>query len=287
MTGTAVFSLRAAFYEQLHCCYPRREFDNWQVWGGNLTIEIDGRICEPPLARAYIEPGKTAARAQVRCELFVAAIDPYQVQPGDVDARLWTDANGTNAYLEMRLLIDAGGTPVLAGNNLVFESAAFALERTGTFNYAVEFSADSYAEAGRKEWISLNDLAENRDGVVVVSPEWVRKGPTIAEVCARKVGARVVGGRFRSGRLAELTRRLDAISADVIYLLPFFRPGFADLHTGEDVRKGTLGSVYAVRDFFQIDPELVSPAEEVDWEALVAEGLVRPSELEGLAGLSA
>ena len=287
MTGTAVFSLRAAFYEQLHCCYPRREFDNWQVWGGNLTIEIDGRICEAPLARAYIEPGKTAARAQVRCELFVAAIDPYQVQPGDVDARLWTDANGTNAYLEMRLLIDEGGTPVLASNNLVFESAAFALERTGTFNYAVEFSADSYAEAGRKEWISLNDLAENRDGVVVVSPEWVRKGPTIAEVCARKVGARVVGGRFRSGRLAELTRRLDAISADVIYLLPFFCPGFADLHTGEDVRKGTLGSVYAVRDFFQIDPELVSPAEEVDWEVLVAEGLVLPSELEGLAGLSA
>ena len=51
-----------------------------------------------------------------------------------------------------------------------------ALGRTGAFNYAVEFSADSYAEAGRKEWISLNDLAENRDGIIVVSPEWVRQG---------------------------------------------------------------------------------------------------------------
>ena len=176
MTVTAAFGLRAAFYEQLHCRYQRHQFDNWQVWGGNVTIAIDGRVCEPPLARAYIEPGKTTAIAQVRCELFVAAVDPDQVQPRDVDARLWTDASGTSSYVEMRLLVNAEGTPVLADNNLVFESVAFALERTGAFNYAVEFSADSYAEAGRKEWISLNDLAENRDGIIVVSPEWVRRG---------------------------------------------------------------------------------------------------------------
>ena len=287
MTVTTVFGSRTAFYEQLHCRYPRREFDNWQVWGGNLTIEIDGRVCEPSLARAYVKPGKTTAIARVRCELFVAAVDPYQVQPRDVDARLWTDASGTNDYVEMRLLVDEAGTPVLADNNLVFESAAFALRRTGAFNYAVEFSADSYAEAGRKEWISLNDLAENRDGVIVVSPEWVRQGPTISEVCVRKVGAEVKGGRFRSGRLAELTRCLEDIPADVIYLLPFFRPGFADLHTGEDVRKGTLGSVYAVQDFFAVDPELVSPVEDVDWESLVAAGLVRSEGVEALAGLSA
>ena len=177
--------------------------------------------------------------------------------------------------------------PSSPSNNLVFESAAFALGHTGAFNYAVEFSADSYAEAGRKEWVSLNDLAENRDGIIVVSPDWVRKGPMIAEVCVRKVGAEVEGGRFRSGRLAELTRRLEDIPADMIYLLPFFRPGFADLHTGKDVRKGALGSVYAVQDFFQVDPELVSPAEEVDWGELVAEGLVRSEGMEDLAELSA
>ena len=94
-------------------------------------------------------------------------------------------------------------------------------------------------------------MAENRDGIIVVSPEWVRQGPTISEVCVRKVGAEVEGGCFRSGRLAALTRRLEDIPADVIYLLPFFRPGFADLHTGEDVRKGTLGSVYAVQGLFR------------------------------------
>ena len=53
------------------------------------------------------------------------------------------------------------------------------------------------------------------------------------------------------------------------------------------MRKGALGSVYAVQDFFQIDPELVSPIEEVDWGSLVAEGFVLPDEMEGLAGLSA
>ena len=42
VTDTAVLGLRAAFYEQLHCRYQRHAFDNWLVWGGNETIEIDG-----------------------------------------------------------------------------------------------------------------------------------------------------------------------------------------------------------------------------------------------------
>ena len=259
MTNTVALGLRTAFYEQLHCRYQRHEFDNWLVWGGNETIEIDGRSYGPTLARAYIEPGATAATARVRCELFVAEIDCSQVRAGDVDARLWTDADGTESYVPMHLLTDAAGAPVLADDNLVFASDAFELERTGAFNYTVEFSADSHVDAGRKEWISLNDLAKNDDGLVVVSPRWVRGGPVVAEVCARKVGARVEVGRFRSGTFAALTDRLAEIPADVVYLLPFFRPGFMDLHSGADVRKGALGSVYAVRDFFQIDPELVSP----------------------------
>ena len=110
-------------------------------------------------------------------------------------------------------------------------------------NYTVEFSADSHVEAGRKEWISLNDLAKKRDGVIVVSPQWVREGPTIAEVCVSKVGAEITQDRFRSGTFAELTARLQDIPADVVYLLPLFLPGVMDMQTGEDVRKGSLGSV--------------------------------------------
>ena len=123
----------------------------------------------------------------------------------------------------------------------------------------------------------------------MVSPQWVRQGPTIAEVSARKVDAWVEEGDFRSGTLADITRRLAEIPADVIYLLPFFRPGFVDLHTGDEVCKGSLGSVYAVRDFFQIDPELVSPLANVDLAGLVEEGLVRPGEvddMEAFAGMS-
>ena len=63
MTDTAVLGLRAAFYEQLHCRYQRHAFDKWLVWGGNETIEIDGTTYGTTLARDYIEPGKTSARA--------------------------------------------------------------------------------------------------------------------------------------------------------------------------------------------------------------------------------
>jgi glycosidase len=285
---------RAVFYQQLHRTYERHGFDNWLVWGGNAFIEIDGARSRSTLARAYVGPGKVPARAKVRCELFVAAAEALRVRRGDVDARLWTDANGRGfvdaagthqndpgRYLPMHLVCDPEGVPVLAGQNLVFESEEFLLERTGVFSYTVEFSADS-GPAEHREWISLNDLANNRDGVIVVSPDWVRQCPVIAEVCARKVGAWIEGGKFHSGKLREVTCRLEQVPAEVIYLLPFFKPGFADLHTGQDVRKGTLGSVYAVQDFFQMDPELISPPEEIDLGELVRQGLIREQDLESL-----
>ena len=157
MTDTAVLGLRAAFYEQLHCRYQRHAFDNWLVWGGNETIEIDGTTYGPTLARAYIEPGKTSARATVRCQLFIDAIDASAVCAEDVNARLWTDVGDTGSYIKMGLVTDGQSAVVPDGNNLVFESTAFDLSRTGAFNYTVEFSEDSHVEAGRKEWISLKD----------------------------------------------------------------------------------------------------------------------------------
>ena len=53
--------------------------------------------------------------------------------------------------------------------------------------------------------------------------------------------------------------------------------------------KGSLDSVYAVRDFFQIDPELVSPLVNVDLVGLVEQGLVRLGEvddMEAFGGMS-
>jgi hypothetical protein len=278
-------TLRAIFYEQLHRRYERQHFDNWVVWAGNESVTIGEIEYASTLARAYLKPGRPSSPARARCELFVADVDMSQVQSSDIDARLWTDAlgSGSGRYVPMNLLLTTDGAPALNGNNLVFESDPFVLEKMGAFNYNVEFSADSHVEAGRKEWIGVNDMADNRDGVIVVSPDWVRQGPVVAEVCIRKVGARTEAGLFRSGRIADVTRELEAIAADVVYLLPFYRPGFADLHTGEDVRKGSLGSLYAVKDFFQIDPELITPPEEVDLTALVRDELLLDADLPGIA----
>ena len=293
LTASAPRSLRAAFYQQLHCAYRLHQFDNWMVWAGNHSIQIDGIHYEAKLARAYVGPSRSAARARVRAELFIADVDPALVRSGDVDARLWTDVNARGfvdvdgiyhddpgQYLPMHLVCDPGGQPELADNNLIFESDEFSIDTTGVFSYTVEFSADNHVESGRKEWISLNDMADNKNGIIVVSPEWVRDCPVVAEICARKVGASVVNGSFRSGRLRDVTAMLEQIPADVIYLLPFFRPGFLDLHTGEDVRKGRLGSVYAVRDFYQIDPDLISPPEETDLAELARQQLLDEADLE-------
>ncbi|MSR83503.1 MAG: hypothetical protein EXS58_11380 [Candidatus Latescibacteria bacterium] len=283
------------FFEQLHRTYAPHHFDNWMVWAGELCIQIDGAHFPPSLARAFVGTSYPQARAKVRVELFVAALPSAQVRQGDVDVRLWTDADqrgafdqeskfqpGLGRHLPMRLVCDPQGAPLLSGQNLVFASVEFAFSTTGAFNYTVQFSADE-REIGdsQKEWVGLSQLARNQDGVVVVSPQWLSHCPSLMEVCVRKVGARLEEGRFRSGRFAHLTAQLDELPVEIIYLLPFFKPGFSDLYTGTDVRKGILGSPYAVADFFQLDPDLVTPPEEADLGALVREGLVRESDLEG------
>lgn len=286
---------RGVFFQQLHRTYAPHHFDNWVVWAGNLSIQIEGESFPPTLARVFVGPARPLARARVRVELYVAALPAAQVRAGDVDVRLWTDADqrgqldaegrfrpGPGRHLPMRLVCDPQGVPLPAGQNLVFESAEFTFCTTGAFNYTAQFSADPRPlDDPKKEWVALSQMARNQDGVVVVSPLWLRRNPSVMEVCVRKVGARIEGGRFHSGRFAQLTARLEQLPADVLYLLPFFRPGFFDLHTGDDVRKGALGSPYAVADFFQLDPELITPPEAADLAALVGAGLVRPGDLEG------
>ena len=288
--------LRTIFHEKLHLTYERHEFDNWVVWAGNMAVLLDGERCDPTLVRVAVGPGRPIPRVRVQVELFVAAVEARAVRPGDVDVRLWTDANqrgfvdedgnfqnDPGRYLPMRLVGDAAGVPRPVGNNLVFESAEFPIHTTGVFNFAVEVSADIYPVGDpHKEWITINDMADNQDGVLVVSPAWLQECPAIVEVCARKAGAQLPEGRFHSGNFAWLTRELDRLPADIVYLVPFFKPGFFDLYTGEDVRKGTLGSVYAVADFFQVDPELVTPPEEADLKALVEEGLLQDGDLRDL-----
>ncbi len=231
----------------------------------------------------------------MQAELYVRDIDWAEVSD-EIVARVWSDANelgtvdergryhpGSGSYYEMSVRRDAEGRPVLAGNNLVIVSDPIPLHTPGVFHYSVSVSADSRLtlETSRR-WISLNDIAYNQDGQIVVSDPGLRSCRSISEVCIRKVGARVRDGQFESGKISFLTERLEGIAEDVVHLLPFFLPGHFDLHTGEDVRKGDLGSVYAPKDFFEIDPDLISSPDAVDLDHLVDSDLIQDADLDDL-----
>ena len=180
------------------------------------------------MARAYLGPGRPRVAARVRVELYVRDVDPSSIGPEDIEARLWTDINDrgfvaeSGAYhdavgenVPMHLVRSPNGRPVLSGNNLVFESDLLRIERTGVFSYTVAFSADEKKVSDpSRAWVPINDIALNRDGVITVSPDLVRRCPSVTEVCVRKVGAKVVNGEFVSGTFGELTRRLETIHTD-------------------------------------------------------------------------
>lgn len=269
----------ATLRQQLHETFTAGAYDNWRVWAGAVSIEIDGLRFAPTLARAY-RRGGVAPMARVRCELFAADVDATLVRSDDLRGRVGTDMAET-AWVPMHLRCDASGVAELCGGNFVLESEEFPLQHTGAFTYSVEVGARGHqiGEAPQSQWVPINDIASNPPGVIVVSPGWVAQAPTITEVCLRKVDAQVSAGAFTSGRIGHMTARLEQVCTDVVYLLPFFLPGFFDRGTGKDVRKGTLGSVYAVADFYQIDPQLITPPEVVDLAALAAEDLLRQADI--------
>ena len=85
------------------------------------------------------------------------------------------------------------------------------------------------------------------------SPAWVRSG-TIYEINVRQFSA---SGRF-DAVTADLPR-LSALGVDILWLMP--------IHPiGEKNRKGTLGSYYAIKDYFAVNPEF---GPEEDFRAFV------------------
>lgn len=238
-----------------------------RAWAGAVSVEVDGRRCAGHLVRAYRRDGAADPVARLRCELFLDGVEPTSLTRDDVRARLHTDLPA--GIVPLRLRVDDGGQAEVCGNNVVFDSGGVPLPHTGAFGWRLEFQA-----VGAGGWVAQADLVDEPPIQVVVSPGWVADSPTVTEVCLRKVGARLDGTRFLSGRITEMTARLPQITTDVLYLLPFFLPGLRDAHTGKDVRKGELGSVYAVRDFFRLDPDLVTPAADSDLADLVDRGLL-------------
>lgn len=88
-----------------------------------------------------------------------------------------------------------------------------------------------------------------------VSPQWVRDG-VIYEIFPRAFSA--------EGNFNGVTARLDALKnlgVNILWLMP--------IHPiGQEKKKGTIGSPYAVRDYYAINPDYGTPA---DLRRLVAE----------------
>ena len=96
-------------------------------------------------------------------------------------------------------------------------------------------------------------IAQASSRVSAPDSSWVRHS-AIYEVFVRDFS--------RSGDFRGVTRGLDriqAVGANVVWLMPIYPVGIAN-------RKGTLGSPYAVRDYFAVNPEFGTVA---DFKALV------------------
>jgi glycosidase len=278
-------------HQKLHETYSAQCYDHTDVWAGHLRVQIGRSEYPATLARCYSDALQAAI---VEAELYVRDVD-WSTSQTELTARVWCDANdlgsvdergryhrGSGDYYAMEIKCDPSGRPILSGNNVTLVSELIPINTPGVFHYTVSVSADPSSSEAARRWIPLNDIAYNQDGQIAVSSSSLRGCHSVNEVCLRKVGARVENDSFMSGGISELTQRLSGIDEDVVYLLPFCTPGFYDTHTGEDVRKGTLGSVYAPRDFFEIDPDLVSLPGSVNIDALVADDLILDADLDDL-----
>ena len=94
-------------------------------------------------------------------------------------------------------------------------------------------------------WLLLGTLvssaAEATNAAGLNSPAWLRKA-VVYEIFTRNFS--------KEGNLNAITARLDELKdlgVDILWLMPIHP-------TGEKMKKGSLGSPYAVRDYYAIDP---------------------------------
>ncbi len=108
-------------------------------------------------------------------------------------------------------------------------------------------------------WLTINSAvfarAESSDSGTRKSPDWLRRS-VVYEIFPRNFSS--------AGDFNAITAQLDGLKdlgVDILWLMPFHP-------TGEKMKKGTLGSPYAVRDFYAINSEFGSTN---DLKRLVAE----------------
>ncbi len=95
-------------------------------------------------------------------------------------------------------------------------------------------------------WLTITSLmsalADDSNPVTHKTPDWIRSA-VVYEVFPRNFSA--------EGNLNAITARLDELKdlgVDTLWLMPIHP-------TGEKMKKGTLGSPFAVRDFYAINPD--------------------------------
>ena len=95
-------------------------------------------------------------------------------------------------------------------------------------------------------FFSLNSLAQNpyepKDYIQIAHPEW-SKNATIYQLNTRQFSAE---GTFAAAQ--KQLPRLKALGIDIIWLMPIQEIGIKN-------RKGSLGSPYAVKDYYAVNPE--------------------------------
>lgn len=108
-------------------------------------------------------------------------------------------------------------------------------------------------------WLAANSVAvlkaEPSSSSTRKSPDWLRSS-VVYEIFPRNFS--------QAGDLNAITARLDELNqlgVDVLWLMPIHP-------TGEKMKKGTIGSPYAVRDFYAINPDYGTTN---DFKRLVAE----------------
>jgi hypothetical protein len=295
-SGNIKIGRRDDFRKRLHETYLPNQFDNSDIWAGNMSAVVDSNPGQSLLNRVFIDTQypHAASFIQVSVEIYMRGVtDAHPIENGELDVALWTDID-SHGFVDakgmhypdfgykvpMKPAVGPDGDVLRNGNNQVFVSGPVEIKKTGVFNFTVEFSADEYPfESPVKKWITINEISHNRDGVIVSSPAGILHCPSFMEICVRKYGACIENGRFVSGKLKNVTRDIDNIPVDTLYLLPFFEPGASDLITGEDVKKGELGSIYSVKDFYRIDPAICSAPEETDFMNIVSKGLITDYDL--------
>ena len=117
------------------------------------------------------------------------------------------------------------------------------------------FSPLVFWSLGLLVFAALTTFAAEPVKCAVSSPQWLRQG-TIYEIFPRDFSP--------EGNFNGITARLDDLKdlgVNILWLMPINPPG-------EKLRKGTLGSPYAVRDYYAINPDYGT---EADLKRLISE----------------